>query len=185
MTTDKTITETQAREFRTVPCGHAECVPSDNRAAVCRFMPAEGACIGHRLNCECMTCVDARAKRDKAGGAGTGCQHPADKASTATLLRTCPDCGAECSGTSIGDDDLCYDERCPLHVMAGPPIVEYSVNARDSETPAPWMSAPGVTRVQPGAQDSGRCRFAVWTTDPSALEAALEADDDVLVYSRG
>lgn len=50
----------------------------------------------------------------------TGCQHPADKDSTEALLHRCPDCGAECSETSIGDDDLCYDEACPLHALAGP-----------------------------------------------------------------
>jgi hypothetical protein len=53
----------------------------------------------------------------------TTCQHPADKLSTETLLRTCPDCGAECSGAEIGDDQLCYDERCPLHAMEGAPPV--------------------------------------------------------------
>jgi hypothetical protein len=47
------------------------------------------------------------------------CEHPADKAQTDTLLMTCPDCGAECSGTQIGADRLCYDQHCPLHVMAG------------------------------------------------------------------
>lgn len=49
----------------------------------------------------------------------TTCTHPADKARAETLLMTCPDCGAECSGTRIGDDQLCYDQACPLHVMAG------------------------------------------------------------------
>lgn len=49
----------------------------------------------------------------------TTCSHPADKASTTTLLMACPDCGAECSGDQVGDDDLCYDQACPLHVMAG------------------------------------------------------------------
>lgn len=51
---------------------------------------------------------------------GRPCQHPADRAESSSLLRTCPDCGAECSGVGVsGDDDLCYDERCPLHAMEG------------------------------------------------------------------
>lgn len=45
------------------------------------------------------------------------CQHPADRAEGSLLLE-CPDCGARCSETSIGDDRLCYDERCPLHAVA-------------------------------------------------------------------
>lgn len=48
------------------------------------------------------------------------CQHPADRRSRDMLLLRCPDCGAECSETQIGDDQLCYDEHCPLHVMASP-----------------------------------------------------------------
>jgi hypothetical protein len=47
------------------------------------------------------------------------CQHPADAMSTDALLTECPDCGAQCSGTSIGDDQLCYDDECPLHARAG------------------------------------------------------------------
>ena len=49
------------------------------------------------------------------------CQHPAKSTDTpitlprVVLLLVCPDCGAECSRHSIGDDDLCYDDRCPLH----------------------------------------------------------------------
>lgn len=49
----------------------------------------------------------------------TKCQHPADNASTETLLLRCPDCGAECSQTQIGEDRLCYDETCPLHARSG------------------------------------------------------------------
>lgn len=47
------------------------------------------------------------------------CQHPED-GPAAELLTVCPDCGARCSETQVGDDGLCYDQRCPLHVMAGP-----------------------------------------------------------------
>jgi len=47
------------------------------------------------------------------------CQHPADNSSSTELLLVCPDCGARCSDTQIGDDQLCYDAACPLHVMAG------------------------------------------------------------------
>jgi hypothetical protein len=58
------------------------------------------------------------------------CEHPSDRADVSAevaagqrryqgLLMECPDCGAECSGTHIGDDRLCYDEQCPLHQVAG------------------------------------------------------------------
>jgi len=49
----------------------------------------------------------------------TTCQHPAAQIHSDALLMTCPDCGAECNGASVGDDGLCYDPACPLHVMAG------------------------------------------------------------------
>lgn len=49
----------------------------------------------------------------------TTCDHPADNVLTSTILMECPDCGAKCSGTSIGDDRLCYDAGCPLHVGQG------------------------------------------------------------------
>lgn len=58
----------------------------------------------------------------------------------------------------------------------------YSVNATDSESPAAWMDLPCVTSVIPGNQDSGLCRYRVETTDAAALEAALDADDDVIAY---
>lgn len=58
----------------------------------------------------------------------TGCQHPADNATRTDILMQCPDCRARCSAESIGDDGLCYDAACPLHVLAGPAIVtEYDV----------------------------------------------------------
>jgi hypothetical protein len=50
------------------------------------------------------------------------CQHTDDNAANRELLRECPQCGARCSETQIGDDDLCYDENCPLHTLAGPPV---------------------------------------------------------------
>lgn len=59
----------------------------------------------------------------------------------------------------------------------------YSVQMTDSETPAAWMSLPCVVSLTPGAQDSGRCRFAVVTSDAAALEAALESDDSVIEYA--
>lgn len=62
----------------------------------------------------------------------TNCQHPADQG--ITLLMTCPDCGAKCSGTQVGDDDLCYDERCPLHAMEG----ELPIAAEDA-APDCWL----------------------------------------------
>lgn len=58
----------------------------------------------------------------------------------------------------------------------------YSVQMTDSETAAAWMGAAYVTSVRPGTQDSGRVRMIVETTDAAALEAALEADADVLSY---
>lgn len=58
----------------------------------------------------------------------------------------------------------------------------YSVQMTDSETAAAWMGAAYVTSVRPGTQDSGRVRMIVETTDAAALEAALEADNDVLSY---
>lgn len=60
----------------------------------------------------------------------------------------------------------------------------YSVQMTDSETPASWMSLPGVVSVRPGPQDSGRVHYTVETTDASALESALEADADVLEYAQ-
>lgn len=35
------------------------------------------------------------------------------------LCSCCERCGAECSGVAVGDDGLCYDPACPLHVRAG------------------------------------------------------------------
>jgi len=49
----------------------------------------------------------------------TRCQHPTDRDHTESLLTRCPDCGAECSRSQIGDDGLCYDERCSLHAFEG------------------------------------------------------------------
>jgi len=57
----------------------------------------------------------------------------------------------------------------------------YSVQMTDSETPAVWMSLPGVV-CRPGAQDSGRVRYTVETPDAASLESALNADDDVISY---
>ena len=57
----------------------------------------------------------------------------------------------------------------------------YSINTIDSDSPAAWMRLPGI-KVTQGAQDSGKCRFSVETSDPTALVAALEADGDVVDY---
>lgn len=70
--------------------------------------------------------------------------------------------------------------RC--YVEGGETAVTYTVNMIDSDKPAAWMGLPSTVAVRPGAQDSGRVRYAVDTTDASALEAALDADDDVLEY---
>jgi hypothetical protein len=61
--------------------------------------------------------------------------------------------------------------------------IAYHVNMIDSDTPATWMGLPCVVRLTPGPQDSGRCGYTVETTDPTALEAALDADDDVIEYA--
>lgn len=62
-------------------------------------------------------------------------------------------------------------------------VTTYSVQMTESETPAAWMSLPCVVSARPGAQDSGRVQYTVETTDAPALEAALEADADVLEYA--
>jgi hypothetical protein len=53
----------------------------------------------------------------------TGCQHPKDRPGERLLLK-CPDCGAECSEIDVDVEGrgLCYDEECPLHVLAGPVV---------------------------------------------------------------
>ena len=61
-------------------------------------------------------------------------------------------------------------------------MATYTLNMIDSDKPASWMLADYVTDCRPLAQDSGRCAFRVVTSDPKALEAALDADDDVLEY---
>lgn len=57
----------------------------------------------------------------------------------------------------------------------------YSIQMTDSETPAAWMSL--CKTATPGNQDSGRVRYIVTTEQPEALEAALDADDDVIQYA--
>lgn len=59
-------------------------------------------------------------------------------------------------------------------------MTTYSINMMDSETPATWMQL--CATAVPGNQDSGHCRWTVTTTQPYALEAALEADSSVLAY---
>ncbi len=60
-------------------------------------------------------------------------------------------------------------------------MATYSVQMTDSETPASWMSLPGVV-AKPANQGGGKVRMTVTTQDPDALVAALDADDDVLSY---
>lgn len=91
-------------EYRCDKCGELAITDStDDQGA-----PGAAYCAEHPK--AMVTSVPVRAR----------CQHPADMNSGATLLHECPDCGAECSRTDIGDDLLCYDEACPLHVLAGP-----------------------------------------------------------------
>lgn len=56
----------------------------------------------------------------------------------------------------------------------------YSINLTDSEQTPAWMAL--CATATPGAQDSGRVRYTVTTEQPAALEAALNADADVLTY---
>ena len=58
----------------------------------------------------------------------------------------------------------------------------YTVNTIDTDARQAWMDSPAVSSYRPVAQDSGRCRFDVETTDPATLESALETDADVLGY---
>jgi hypothetical protein len=58
----------------------------------------------------------------------------------------------------------------------------YTVNTIDTDARQAWMDTPGIVRYAAGAQDSGRCRFDVETTDAAALESALNADADVIDY---
>jgi len=114
-----------------------------------------------------------------------GCQHPADKASFETLLLRCPDCGAECSETSIGDDRLCYDEACPLHAMAGPTRAVVAQIYWDTSDPAnegwaySYQDAAG--QNQSGGLDSGDDQDA----DPLPLCAevwAFGGIDEIRVF---
>jgi hypothetical protein len=56
----------------------------------------------------------------------------------------------------------------------------YSINCTDAEAPPAWAAL--CATLTPGAQDSGRCRYAVTTARPGALEAMLEADASVIEY---
>lgn len=60
--------------------------------------------------------------------------------------------------------------------------IEYSIQMQDSEQPAAWMRL--VEQMTPGNQDSGRCHWTARVRPEMAawLEAALDADDDVLSY---
>lgn len=60
--------------------------------------------------------------------------------------------------------------------------VAYSVNVVDSDKPSAWMRAAHIVTLTAGLQDSGRCAFRVVTSNPAALESALDADDAVLTY---
>jgi hypothetical protein len=96
------------------------------------------------------------------------CWHPADAASlnNQTLLLACPDCGAKCSRTSIGDDMLCHDGACPLHVLAGPPV---DLTEVAGYTFAQWLHARGDLE--------GR-------DDPSELRLAWSAGENPALYCR-
>ena len=59
-------------------------------------------------------------------------------------------------------------------------MTTYTINAADTETTPTWMAL--CATATPGPQDSGRCRWTVTTEHEDALEAALEADADVLSY---
>lgn len=61
-----------------------------------------------------------------------------------------------------------------------PTTTTYSINCNDSDRTPAWMDLAKTAR--PGPQDSGRCAWTVTTIDATALEAALDADDDVIKY---
>lgn len=58
----------------------------------------------------------------------------------------------------------------------------YHLLCHDTDEPTPWMDTPGIFKLTPGAQDSGRVRYVVVTTDPAALESALDSDRSVISY---
>lgn len=60
-------------------------------------------------------------------------------------------------------------------------LTAYSINVADSDTAPAWLAL--CATVAMGAQDSGRQRMTVTTAQPSALEAALAADDTVIEYA--
>lgn len=60
-------------------------------------------------------------------------------------------------------------------------LTAYSINVADSDTAPAWLAL--CATVAMGAQDSGRQRMTVTTAQPSALEAALAADDTVIEYT--
>ncbi len=56
----------------------------------------------------------------------------------------------------------------------------YTINSRDTDTPAAWMDI--ASTITPGARDSGRCRFRaeVSAEHADAFETELDEDADVL-----
>ena len=59
----------------------------------------------------------------------------------------------------------------------------YHVNINDTDATPDWVTPGRDTITGSHGQDSGRCWLVVETTDPAALEAALDADDDVVEYN--
>lgn len=56
----------------------------------------------------------------------------------------------------------------------------YCVTMTDSNDVPAWLDLCETAR--PGEQDSGRVNYHVITSQPEALEAALDSDDDVIRY---
>lgn len=63
-------------------------------------------------------------------------------------------------------------------------IKVYSVRMKDSETKGPESVFPGILAAQPLNQDDDSCyyRVSVEIAQAQAMEAALDADADVISY---
>jgi hypothetical protein len=99
----------------------------------------------------------------------TTCQHPAAQIHSNALLMTCPDCGAECSGDQVGDDALCYDQACPLHVMAGEILTEAE------SLPDSHEVATTTYKISNAEGRQGRAWTAEYATREEAAQAIRQA----------
>jgi hypothetical protein len=117
----------------------------------------------------------------------TTCNHPANAKHTDALLMTCPDCGAECSGSQVGDDRLCYDDACPLHVLAGKhllagrrPVNDYQTGAELDGDASETLAARSAEAGDTGAVPAYRDEDGVWQyVRPDEVEQARRQGRDV------